>query len=67
MLVLFTTIVFGALMPKFIQFFQSMDKDQNQTNKDEYNNNKHEMKESQHEHEDEGIYYDYLHPNFTNE
>jgi hypothetical protein len=63
MLVLFTTIVFGALMPKFIQFFQSMDKDQNQTNKDEYNNNN----QSQHEHEDEGINYDYLHPNFTNE
>jgi hypothetical protein len=57
MLVLFTTIVFGALMPKFIQFFQSMDKDK--TNKQD----DHELKEVEHE----GINYDYLHPNFTNE
>ena len=44
-------------MPKFIQFFQSMDKDK--TNKED----DHEMKEVEHE----GINYDYLHPNFTNE
>ena len=57
MLVLFTTIVFGALMPKFIQFFSSLDKKE-----EGLEENLHEMKELEGE-----IQFDYLHPNFTQE
>ena len=57
MLVLFTTIVFGALMPKLISFFQGLDTDHNNHNVDN-----HELKEMENV-----VNYDYLHPNFTTE
>lgn len=55
-LVFFTTIVFGALMPIFIKFFKSLDsKDKNVEVIHEANDYKNE--------EDE-VLFDFLHPNF---
>jgi hypothetical protein len=54
MLVLFTTIVFGALMPVFIKFFRSFD-----SNKEEHNYVELETVGS--------VDFGYLHPNFINE
>jgi hypothetical protein len=53
MLVLFTTIVFGALMPVFIKFFSSLDAKSN----DHYI----EMERI------ESVDFGYLHPNFSKE
>lgn len=48
-------------MPKFIQFFQSMDKN-------EISGEFHEMQELHEGMQSEpAVNYDYLHPNFTNE
>lgn len=57
MLVLFTTIVFGAMMPKFITFFQGLDNSETNQNEDY-----HELKEMEN-----AVNFDYLHPNFTTE
>lgn len=54
-LVFFTTIVFGALMPMFIKFFKSFDKNNS-------NNHMHPINES----EEEQL-IDFLHPNFTDQ
>jgi hypothetical protein len=53
MLVLFTTIVFGALMPVFIKFFSKLD--------DLSNDDYAEMQHLQ------SVDFGYLHPNFSNE
>lgn len=52
-LVFFTTIVFGALMPMFIKFFNSFDKDHNEVNRE------HLSKEN----ETEDL-FSFIHPNF---
>ena len=56
MLVLFTTIVFGALMPFFIKYFTSLDAPTDQ-----------EHKYVELEPLDAGVQFDYLHPNFSQE
>ena len=58
MLVLFSTIVFGALMPMFIKFFSSLDHEE--TN--EVDNHYIELGEL-----NQGVEFDYLHPNFSQE
>jgi NhaP-type Na+/H+ or K+/H+ antiporter len=59
-LVFFTTIVFGALMPFFVKFFQSFDKVEGASealvSKDDHAHN-----------ENEERLYDFLHPNFSEE
>jgi NhaP-type Na+/H+ or K+/H+ antiporter len=52
-LVFFTTIVFGALMPFFIKFFKSFDQENNSQDKHEEAHNE--------------SLYSFLHPNFTEE
>lgn len=63
MLVFFTTIVFGALMPMFIKFFTSLDKNEenNEIAQD------HKYVELEHLDKDAGVEFDYLHPNFSQE
>lgn len=59
MLVFFTTIVFGALMPFFITFFKSLDKEDPNTNYIQL----HDVEERI----STGVKFDYLHPNFSPE
>lgn len=59
-LVFFTTIVFGALMPFFVKFFQSFDKVEAGS----------EALVNNHDHahnENEEKFYNFLHPNFSEE
>jgi NhaP-type Na+/H+ or K+/H+ antiporter len=59
-LVFFTTIVFGALMPFLIKFFQSYDKSDNNTALVSHGHS--------HEHEEnDNQLYDFVHPNFSEE
>lgn len=57
MLVLFTTIVFGALMPMFIKFFKTLDKKTETLISDG-----HEYIELDNLSE---VQFGYMHPNFT--
>jgi NhaP-type Na+/H+ or K+/H+ antiporter len=58
-MVFFTTIVFGALMPFFIKFFKKYDSD-NLLQVDDHHHEEHT--------EDEGkVVYNFLHPNFSDE
>lgn len=59
-LVFFTTIVFGALMPMFIKFFKSLDRGAS-TAQIEASHSHHSDKE------EEEVLFDFLHPNFTEE
>jgi len=56
MLVLFTTIVFGGLMPFFIKFFTSLDTKEQSTHA--------YIEMTEHE---GSVDFGYLHPNFTDE
>jgi hypothetical protein len=58
MLVFFTTIVFGALMPAFIKIFKSFDDNTNAVAVNQYV----EM-----ENLNQSVDFGYLHPNFSNE
>jgi hypothetical protein len=61
MLVFFSTIVFGALMPMFIKFFTSLDKDESTVVPP------HNYVELENLDKDPGVEFDYLHPNFSQE
>lgn len=61
MLVFFTTIVFGALMPFFIKFFQSLDI----TDETKVLNTEHHYIEL--DTLKTGVEFGYLHPNFSSE
>jgi len=58
-LVFFTTIVFGALMPFLIKFFQSFDSVDNSQTVVTHNYHNHTEGEEQ--------LYDFMHPNFSEE
>jgi hypothetical protein len=59
MLVFFTTIVFGALMPFAIKFFKSFDEKEKNVESTQYIELKHLNSDKER--------YSYLHPNFSNE
>ena len=60
-LVFISTIVFGALMPYFIKFWKSFDKNKYPVNEDSKELESAEMDES-----NEEVRFSYLHPNFDN-
>ena len=58
MLVFFTTIIFGALMPAFIKYFKSLDEKTNEVAVHNY---------VELENLNQSMDFDYLHPNFSTE